>query len=237
MTLTGMETAMPRVDPIAGRPGGRPVHVDDPVHVLVVGDRSSSVAEGLRQMCAIGEMSLRVAEVSPLGPAAAVRDEARPTAVLIDLRPGADRALRRRALPELARRFGAVRVIALVGPDGSRDLHELLSLKVGGILNHDSDPLTVVRAIRAVLAGYTFHDFRQRAVCLADAAAGLLCTLSPREGEVIRLLVAGHTNREIGEAMLIAESTVRGHVKSLFHKIGARNRVQLAFLAGTHGLL
>jgi DNA-binding CsgD family transcriptional regulator len=51
--------------------------------------------------------------------------------------------------------------------------------------------------------------------------------LTPREGEVLRLIVANHRTRDIAEQLHIAESTVSDHVKSIYRKIGCKRRTEL----------
>lgn len=54
--------------------------------------------------------------------------------------------------------------------------------------------------------------------------------LNPREVEVLELMFAGHTNREMAEALFISESTVKKHVNAVYRKLGVRNRMELAGL-------
>lgn len=58
-----------------------------------------------------------------------------------------------------------------------------------------------------------------------------------REREVLKLLVSGHSNREIGAALGIEERTVKMHVASLMRKAGVTNRIALSVHALTHSLL
>jgi DNA-binding CsgD family transcriptional regulator len=51
--------------------------------------------------------------------------------------------------------------------------------------------------------------------------------LSPREHEVARLVLDGHSNQEIGEQLFISLSTVKTHVSNIFQKFGVKNRVEL----------
>ena len=60
--------------------------------------------------------------------------------------------------------------------------------------------------------------------------------LSPRELEVLGLMVEGHTNREIGAALFISEKTVRVHVSRVLAKLGAANRAQAATIAHRLGI-
>ena len=55
-----------------------------------------------------------------------------------------------------------------------------------------------------------------------------LAGLTTREEEVLRLLAAGLTDREIAESLTISGRTVEAHVSSVFHELGARNRAEVA---------
>lgn len=68
----------------------------------------------------------------------------------------------------------------------------------------------------------------QETTDLCDTAAHF--ALSPRETEVLELLVAGKTNNEIAEILFVSLSTVKTHVASIFVKMGARNRLEASAL-------
>jgi predicted ATPase/class 3 adenylate cyclase/DNA-binding CsgD family transcriptional regulator len=61
--------------------------------------------------------------------------------------------------------------------------------------------------------------------------------LSPREIEVLRLLAAGHTSKEVAEALVLSVRTVERHITHVYEKIGARGRADAAAFALKHGLL
>jgi DNA-binding NarL/FixJ family response regulator len=61
--------------------------------------------------------------------------------------------------------------------------------------------------------------------------------ISEREREVLRLLVAGCSNREIASELGIIERTVKAHVAQLLRKVGVTNRIALSVHAVTHSLL
>jgi DNA-binding NarL/FixJ family response regulator len=69
-----------------------------------------------------------------------------------------------------------------------------------------------------------------------SSAAGLPAGLSEREVEVLRLVAAGRSNREIGEALSISLNTVDRHVSNILTKIGASNRAEAASFAVRNGL-
>ena len=70
----------------------------------------------------------------------------------------------------------------------------------------------------------------------APAPASLPDELTPREAEVLSLIARGLSNREIADALVVSEATVKTHVNHVFAKIGARDRAQAVHYAYTHGL-
>ena len=68
---------------------------------------------------------------------------------------------------------------------------------------------------------------RQRSEQEVFEAFCLRNDLSAREREVLRMVIAEHTNGEIAEALFIAESTVKYHVRNLLQKTGCKNRAEL----------
>jgi non-specific serine/threonine protein kinase len=67
--------------------------------------------------------------------------------------------------------------------------------------------------------------------------AGERMGLSPRELEVLRLLVAGHTDRQIADALFISHRTAQGHVAGIFNKLGVNSRTAAATAAIRDGLV
>ena len=61
--------------------------------------------------------------------------------------------------------------------------------------------------------------------------------LTPREIDVLKLIVQGYTNRQIGEELTISVRTVEGHRANLSAKLGLKNRVELVRYAREQGLL
>jgi DNA-binding NarL/FixJ family response regulator len=60
--------------------------------------------------------------------------------------------------------------------------------------------------------------------------------LTPREVEVLRLVAAGRTNRQIGEELFISESTAGVHVSRILAKFGVAGRVEAATIAARLGI-
>lgn len=72
---------------------------------------------------------------------------------------------------------------------------------------------------------------------MARTADGVLVALTAREWEVLSLVAAGHTNREIGERLFISEKTASVHVTNAMDKLGALSRYEAAASATRLGLL
>ncbi len=80
-------------------------------------------------------------------------------------------------------------------------------------------------------------DLEQLDGVLAAHRSGTAPRVTPREGEVLRLLAAGKTNREIATTLFISEKTVERHVSNIFTKVGVSNRAAATAYAYDHGLI
>ena len=76
----------------------------------------------------------------------------------------------------------------------------------------------------------------QRRHNLASPAA-LVETLTPREKEVLQLLVLGLNNKQIAEALHVNWRTVQAHLSNIYAKLGANNRTHAAMLAIAHEIV
>jgi DNA-binding CsgD family transcriptional regulator len=90
-----------------------------------------------------------------------------------------------------------------------------------------ADAVTEARAIAASIAA------QPRPAPLDTRGSGL----TPRESDVLRLLVEGRSDREIGEALFIGTRTVQTHVGNLFAKLGVNGRAEAAAVAVRRGLV
>ena len=84
-------------------------------------------------------------------------------------------------------------------------------------------------------SAFNFHRARKR-IPRPNLPAGRI-TFTDREKEVLEMLVAGRSNKEIGSALGIEERTVKAHVAKLMRKVGVQNRIALSVHAITHSLV
>ncbi len=107
-----------------------------------------------------------------------------------------------------------------------------------GYVSKASAPEVLVDAISAVARGerYLSPDVQKLVANTSAQARSLVGMLTPREFEVLRLLVRGETVKRIGEKLGLSEKTVANHQSVIREKLGARNGVQLARVANELGL-
>ncbi|QSB15464.1 response regulator transcription factor [Natronosporangium hydrolyticum] len=217
-----------------------------PIRVLLVDDQSL-IRQGLRKLLEVEDGIDVVADAAD-GPAAlrAVA-ECAPEVALVDARmPGMDGV-------ELIGRLNAAHpsVACLVLSTFDEDAYLLGAMRAGarGYLLKDCDPDDLVAAIRRAHAGEMVLGGPAAARIVAwlrhtppapTAAPGATAEpgraeptfpgaalLSPREREVVDLVVAGASNQEIAAALFITAGTVKNHVSSALRKLELRDRTQL----------
>jgi two-component system NarL family response regulator len=126
------------------------------------------------------------------------------------------------------------RVIVITTYDGDEDIYRALQSGAQGYLLKDMSKEELVEAIRAVHAGQ--HRIPPN---VANRLAERLGRpeLSPREVAVLKLIMKGKSNKEIGVALDITEDTVKGHLKSVYAKLGVNDRTEAAISALQHGIM
>lgn len=173
----------------------------------------------------------------------AVRDH-RPDVVLMDIRmptmDGVEATSRLHA-------SGGPPVLVLTTFDDDEVLWGALQAGAAGFLLKDTPADDLCAAIRSIAAGGSWLDqrvtprvlnvVRSGARQATSASSALIDRLSEREVEVLALISHGASNLEIAERLYVSERTVKGHVGSIFAKLGARDRAAAIILAYEAGLV
>jgi two-component system nitrate/nitrite response regulator NarL len=131
------------------------------------------------------------------------------------------------------------RVVALTGRKDAEAVKQAQKAGFHGFLTKDIPLPRFAEAVAAALRGETvvFHRpvVDSRPVTPVDRDARLLASqLTPREHEVLSLLVEGSDNAEIARRLSVSANTVRTHVQSILTKLGVRSRLQAAAFAVKH---
>jgi DNA-binding NarL/FixJ family response regulator len=151
------------------------------------------------------------------------------------------------AVRELAGSGDPLPSILLAGSIDRPQLLTAIHLGVRGLVLKDSPTEVLFEAMMGVVSGRYWLDQTlvsdlfetTRPLIQSSKAAGgsLACGLTPREREVLTLVVAGYPNKEIALQFSVSEETVKHHLTRMFDKVGASNRLELAMLATSRGLL
>jgi NarL family two-component system response regulator LiaR len=108
-----------------------------------------------------------------------------------------------------------------------------------GYVRKDSEPEVLVAAVRGAARGQSVLDPAVAGSVLQELARGgpLAADLSEREKEVLGQLAHGRTNREIAQALHVAEETVKTHVGNILSKLQLNHRTQAVIYALKQGLV
>ena len=210
---------------------------------VVVADDQSAVREGLVLLLGTLPGIAVIGEAEDGEAAVETVATKNPQVVLMDLNmPRCDGA-------EATRRIRAShpRTQVVVLTTYSDDDSIIAALQAGalGYLTKDATRAEIGRAVLAAAAGQAVLDpeVQQRLLSAAVRAPAAVPAgpapgdddLTPREAEVLRLIAAGKSNREIARALFVSEATVKTHVNRIFAKTGSRDRGQAVHYAYQHG--
>jgi DNA-binding NarL/FixJ family response regulator len=168
-----------------------------------------------------------------------------PDVVLMDIRmPGLDGLAATRAIAA-DDRLSPVRIVILTTFELDEYVFEALRAGASGFLVKDTEPVELIRAVRAVAAGEALLSPSVTRRLIAEfairakepARAPGLDHLTDREREVMALVAEGLTNDEIAERLFMSPATAKTHVSRAMIKLNARDRAQLVVFAYESGLV
>jgi two-component system NarL family response regulator len=227
----------------------------EPIHVLIVDDHTL-FRTGIRKMLEAE------ADVLVVGEAASGRealDQARnlmPDVILMDIKMpdpltglktsplGSDQPLDGiEATRTLHREMPHVGIVFCTVFEDDEFVFAGLQAGGRGYILKDDDPETMLRAIRAVahgesllgpvIAGKVLRQFSS----LPEKQTPFGDDLTPREMQVLKLIASGLSNKEIAEALVLSEKTVKNHINNIFSKLHVYDRSQAMLYAIRQGLV
>jgi len=216
----------------------------DPIKVLVVDDHAL-FRRGIAAVLA-GEEGLEVVGEAVDGLEAIEKArEIAPDVTLMDL--NMPRCSGLEAIQALQTEMPQINVLVLTVSEEETDLFASVKFGARGYLLKNTEPEELVHAIfhiaqggvivSPLMATKLLTEFKELTAGAEREPIGEANSdLSPREGEVLQLVAQGATNKEIADALFIAENTVKTHLKSIMEKLHLANRSQAAAYAIKKGL-
>ncbi|MEJ5202125.1 MAG: response regulator transcription factor [Anaerolineales bacterium] len=212
---------------------------------ILIADDQSLFREALRTLLSVQNDFEVIAEACNGEEALRLAVQHHPDVVLMDLRmPVMDGITATRRLHSV---LSSCRVIVLTTFDEDEDVLEALRSGAVGYLLKDVTSEKLYEAIRLAARGeYVLHPTITAKVIshiarttkpVLNESATLVEPLSPREIEILRLVATAASNKEIADQLVIAEGTVKNHMRNILSKLGVRDRLQAVLKAKELGII
>ncbi|PLT30500.1 response regulator [Peribacillus deserti] len=207
---------------------------------VIIADDHPLAREGIKSVLEADSSFLIVGEATDGIEAIELCDQLQPDLLLLDI--NMPRLSGLETVKKIRSSFPHIHVVMLTVSDDVKDLFTAIQFGAQGYLLKNMEPDDWIEYLHALLGNHTeisreiasrlLYRFRSRNIY--EEVSPL--ALTPREREVLSRVAAGDTNKEIARRFLIAENTVKNHIKNLLEKLQLDNRVQLAAYAVRHGL-
>jgi DNA-binding NarL/FixJ family response regulator len=212
---------------------------------VLVADDQALVRVGLRKILETEPEMTVVGEARDGQDAIAAARRLAPDVVLMDIRmPVLDgiEATKRIVAAEPSCR---VLILTTFGLDGY--VYDALRAGASGFMLKDAPPEEILAAVRIVANGdaliapavtrAVIEEFARQQPAITAAPPAAIAELTPREREVLDLLISGLSNPEVCQRLVISEATVKTHVARILQKLNLRDRVQAVIYAYETGLI
>ena len=212
---------------------------------VLIADDQALVRVGLRKILESEPETTVAGEASDGQEAVAAAARLRPDVVLMDIRmPVLDGI---EATRRIVRARPATRVLILTtfGLDGY--VYDSLRAGASGFMLKDAPAEEIAGAVRIVASGdallapavtrAVIEEFARHPAPAPADTPRTISELTPREREVLALLIRGLSNPEICSQLVISEATAKTHVAKVLQKLGVRDRLQVVIFAYESGLV
>ncbi len=208
---------------------------------VLIADDHGIVRTGLRALVKAEPDLQLVGEAAGGYEAIALIDKTHPDILVLDLSmPDLDGiAVTRRVKSQ----YPDLRILILTVHEDEAMLREAIKAGASGYVLKRAAEADLISAITTVMRGGLYVDPMMVRVLLTEPTPhapqypASVEPLTPRELDVLKLIVQGYTNRQIGEVLSISVRTVEGHRANLLQKLGLRTRVELVRYARERGLI
>ncbi len=208
------------------------IQIDDTKRITVmIADDHAMVRLGLRAIIESFVDFILVGEASDGKRAVQLCEQLRPNIILMDVMMpmlnGID------ATRQVRAQCPQTQVIAITSFEDEQHTRDILQAGAMGFLLKNVSALELAAAIRSVHAGQPVLSTEATRALLKQATRPTTThdTLSERERDVLRLMIRGMTNVEIGEAIHLSPFTIKNHVSNIIAKLGASTHTEAATMA------
>ena len=212
---------------------------------VLIADDQALVRVGMRKILESEPDTTVVGEAADGEDAVAAARRLRPDVVLMDIRmPVLDGI---EATRRIVAGRSAARVLILTTFGLDTYVFDALRAGASGFMLKDAPPEEIAAAVRIVASGEALlapavtravvEEFARRAPPAAPTPPAAVAELTPREREVLDLLVRGLSNPEICERLVISDATAKTHVARILQKLDLRDRVQAVIYAYETGIV
>ncbi len=208
---------------------------------ILIADDHAIVRSGVRALLEAEPDITVVGEAEDGAQAIALTEALQPDVVLMDIAmPEVDGL---EATSQIKARWSEVQVLVLTMHRSEAYFFEMLKKGASGYILKAAQTSALIEAVRVVARGevFLYPSLAQKLVRdylnLAGGTSVVDPQLSPRENEILQLLIEGHTNKEIAEKLVVSLSTVHSHRNNLMQKLGLSSRSELIQYARRRGML
>ena len=212
------------------------------VHILLVDDHAL-FREGLKFLLRGLDAALELDEAGDCAKALERASQRNYDLVLLDLKmPGRDGMDALRALREAV---PSTPLVVLSGEENPDIVRAAIERGAMGFIPKSSTPEVLIQALRLVLAHGVYLppavldnrvSVSPPALSQAETADAKLLGLTPRQMDVLRCVIQGKPNKVIARELDVSEGTVKAHLSSVMHALGASNRTEAVYAAAKLGL-
>ena len=210
----------------------------DPIRIVIADDHPL-YREGVARSLADDPGLLVVGEAQDAGSAVAMVEALRPDVVLLDLSmPGGGGIV---ALQKIMAFEKPPKVAMLTASEEDDDVMQALKAGALGYILKGVGSRDLVGVVKDLATGQSYVSPSLAARILnamrtgaATKVANPIDDLSKREEDILKLVAAGKSNKEVGRVLDLQEKTIKHYMTSILQKLHVRNRVEAALLAHTH---
>lgn len=211
-----------------------------PIRILIVDDHKV-VRQGIRSLLDLEPDLTVIAEASSGQEALKLVKSHHPEIILLDLRMADMGGVE--VCRHIVTHHPDIAILILTAISDDQEIFECIKAGAKGYVLKDVDVVELVRHIRIVHRGEAALDPTVTNIVMehvrrsAEAPEPAQTTLTPKEVDIVQLIAAGLTNKEIGQALFLSPNTVKFHISTIMRKLDVKRRTEVVHKATSNDLI